>query len=97
MTTYAVAYLTVRNPDSFAQYREKAGQALAKHGGRVAAASPAPLRLEGALDTPGSMALLAFDKAGAAEAWHADPDLADLHDLRRSGAEISIFVLNEGA
>jgi len=43
------------------------------------------------------MALLAFDTAEGAEAWHADPELAAIHDLRRSGAEVSIFVLKEGA
>lgn len=97
MTTYAVAYLTVQDPATFAAYRDRAGEALAKHGGRVAAVSPLPLRLEGSLDQPGAMALLAFEKAGAAEAWHADPELAELHNLRRRGADISIFVLNEGA
>ncbi len=97
MTTYAVVYLNVRDADTFAAYREKAGEALAKHGGRVAAAAPKPIRLEGSLEAPGSMALLAFDTAEGAEAWHADPELATIHDLRRSGAEVSIFVLKQGA
>ena len=66
-------------------------------GGRVAAAVPKPIRLEGSLETPGSLALLAFDTAEGAEAWHADPELATIHDLRRSGAEVSIFVLKQGA
>ncbi len=97
MTTYAVAHLTVRDPAKFDVYRQKAGEALAKHGGRVAAVSAQPRRLEGGLETPGAIALLAFDEPGAAETWHADPELAELHELRRAGADISIFVINEGA
>ncbi|HIC80101.1 MAG TPA: DUF1330 domain-containing protein [Kiloniellaceae bacterium] len=96
-TTYAVAYLNVRDPETFGRYREQAGEALAKHGGRVAVAVPKPIRLEGAMETPGTMVLLEFDSLEGAERWHADPDLADIHDLRRKGAEISIFVLKDSA
>jgi uncharacterized protein (DUF1330 family) len=96
MTTYAVAYLTVRDPETFESYRQQASAALAKHGGRVEVAAPQPIRLEGSLAQPGAMALLAFDTPEGAEAWHGDPELTAVHGLRTKGADISIFVIKPG-
>ena len=97
MTTYAVAYLNVQDRETFQAYREKASAALAKHGGRIAAVAPQPLRLEGSLVAPDSLVLLAFETAEGAEQWHADPSLAETHRLRRDGADVSIFVMKEAA
>ena len=97
MTTYAVAHLNVRDPETLSAYREKAGEALAKHGGRVAVVAPRPVRLEGSLAAPETLVLLEFDSAEGAEQWHADPELAAIHDLRRTGADVSIFVMKEPA
>lgn len=93
MPSYAVAYIkTVRDADKFAAYRERAAEALARHGGRVASATRSPARLEGDLATPDVIAMLEFPTPEAAHAWHADPELAEVHDLRRGGLDITIFV-----
>lgn len=97
MTTYAVAYLNVRDPETFGKYREKATEALARHGGKVAVAVPQPIRLEGSLAAPETLVLLSFETPEGAEQWHADPKLAEIHDLRRGGADVSIFVLKEAS
>ena len=97
MTTYAVAHLNVRDPETLGAYREKAGEALAKHGGRVAVVAPQPVRLDGSLQAPETLVLLAFETPEGAEQWHADPELASIHALRRNGAEVSIFVMKEPA
>lgn len=93
MTTHAIAMLRVTNRDSLALYREQAGAALARHGGEVVQATPEPKILEGSPTLPDIMALLRFPDRASAEAWRADPDLADVHALRvGSGtSEILLF------
>ena len=93
MTTHAVAMLTVTNPESLAQYRDKAGDALAKHGGAVLQASGDLTRIDGDAAAPNVMAILQFPDPDAAHAWINDPDLADVHALRRNGGSSDIFLL----
>jgi len=81
-----------KNPEKFEQYRAVAGEALAKHGGRVWSVTPKPPRLEGGMEVPGAIAMLEFPTADAAHAWHGDAELAAVHELRRDGADLSIFV-----
>ncbi len=90
---YAYAKLTVTNPSALAEYRDVAGAALAKHGGKVEGASKEFTALDGAPDTPDVAALLSFPDKASAVAWAKDPDLADVHALRRSAGASDIFLL----
>lgn len=90
---YAIAKLTVTNPDALAQYREVAGAALAKHGGKVETASGELTVLDGAPTIPNVAALLSFPDKEAALAWSTDTDLADVHELRRSVGGSDILLL----
>jgi len=90
---YAFANLTVSNPDALAQYRDVAGAALAKHGGKVEAASGAFTVLDGTPIEPSAAALLSFPDKEAAVAWATDPELADVHALRRSAGGSDILLL----
>lgn len=93
MATHAVFTLSLTNPDRLAQYREVAAQALAKHGGAVVQASGSITRLDGDQDTPTMAAVLSFPDADAALAWHADPELAETHDLRRGAGNTNLILL----
>lgn len=90
---YAVFKATITNPDALASYRERAGAALARHGGKVETATPAATALDGTPDIPDVAALLSFPDAAAARAWIDDPDLAELHGLRRSAGSSEILLL----
>ncbi len=90
---YAFANLTVTAPDSLAAYRDVAGEALAKHGGKVEAAANSFTVLDGAPDQPNVAALLSFPDRDAALAWANDPDLADVHALRRNAGASDILLL----
>jgi len=90
---YAYAKLTVTNPASLDAYRPKAAEALARHGGAVAAASKDISVLDGAPDMPDVAAILTFPDKDAAYAWINDPSLADVHDLRRGAGASDILVL----
>jgi uncharacterized protein (DUF1330 family) len=90
---YAYAKLTVTNPEALAHYREVAGPALAKHGGKAEIASKSLTVLDGSPDTPDLAALLSFPDKAAAIAWANDPDLEDVHALRRSVGGSNILLL----
>ena len=90
---YAFAKLTVNNPEALAAYRDVAGEALAKHCGKVESAVRDFTVLDGAPDTPDTAALLSFPDRESAIAWSKDPDLADVHALRRSAGGSDILLL----
>ncbi len=90
---YAYAKLTVTNPDALAEYREKAGPALARHGGTVAQASGAALVIDGTPTAPDVAAILSFPDKDSALGWINDPDLADIHALRRAAGGSDIILL----
>ncbi|MBS9717947.1 DUF1330 domain-containing protein [Pseudohalocynthiibacter aestuariivivens] len=89
---YATVHISITNKDSLSAYREKAGDALAKHGGAVLSAAPSPAVLEGDIPAPDMAAVLSFPDRDSALAWINDPELADTHALRR-GAGSSAIVL----
>ncbi len=90
---YAYAKITVTNPEALVEYRDVANAALAKHGGKVESAAREFTVLDGAPDTPDVAALLSFPDRDAAIAWSTDPDLADVHALRRSAGASDILLL----
>lgn len=93
MTAYAFVTLDVTDPDKLAAYREVAGDALAKHGGKVLQASGSPSVLEGNITAPQMAVVLAFDTREGAENWRADPELTDTHALRMGSGRTSITLL----
>jgi len=90
---YAYAQITVTNPDAFSAYREKAADALAKHGGAVAGASMEPTVIDGTPNVPNVAVVLTFPDRDAALSWINDETLSDLHDLRRSAGASDILLL----
>ncbi|MEP1613769.1 MAG: DUF1330 domain-containing protein [Roseobacter sp.] len=90
---YAYAKITVTNPDALTKYRDVAGDALAKHGGKVETAAREFTILDGAPDLPDVAALLSFPNKEAAIAWSVDPELENVHALRRSAGGSDILLL----
>lgn len=93
MTTHAVVMLRITNPESMGKYREKAADALARHGGEVVQASPDLAVLEGAPVMPDALAIVRFPDRAAAQAWIDDPDLLAVHALRRGSGSSDIILL----
>lgn len=90
---YAYAKLTVTNPSALEAYRPLAGPALARHGGKVEQASGDAVPLDGTPDLPNVAAILSFPDRAHAEAWINDPELAEVHALRRSAGGSDIVLL----
>lgn len=98
MTQYVVGFLkSITNSERMAEYRTVAADALAKHGGKIVVPPAAPERIEGSAEAPSAIVLLSFPDAGAAYAWRDDPELAPIHAMRRDGADISFFLIQNPA
>ncbi|MEY1557357.1 DUF1330 domain-containing protein [Yoonia sp. R2331] len=91
--TYAIAHLTIADPESLAAYRELAGPALARHGGAVAGASGNLIAIDGTPTLTDTVAVLTFPDTQSAQNWINDPDLAETHALRRKAGQSDIVVL----
>ncbi|MDE0588801.1 DUF1330 domain-containing protein [Halocynthiibacter sp. C4] len=90
---YAYANLKVTNKESLLKYRDLAGEALAKHGGKVESSANQFTKLDGYPDFPDVAALLSFPDRDAAIAWAEDPELAHVHELRRGAGDSEIVLL----
>ena len=90
---YAFAKLTVTNPDALTKYQGVAGEALAKHGGKVETATRDFTVLDGAPEMPDVAAILSFPSKENALAWANDASLANIHSLRRSAGGSDIILL----
>lgn len=90
---YAYVALKITNPESLAAYREVAVDALARHGGEVVSAAREFTTLDGTPDIPDAAVLVSFPDKDSAVAWSNDPELSDVHALRRAAGSSDIFLL----
>lgn len=93
MTAYAFVNLAITNPDSFAAYRERAGEALKKHGGAPLEVSKEAEVIEGTEKAPSVAVILTFPDRAAAKAWINDPELKEVHALREGSGSSTITLL----
>lgn len=93
MSAYALVTVYVENPDTFAEYRDLAGPAMAKHGAKPFARSAEADVIEGDLDTPSITVILEFPDRAAAKNWINDPDIADVHAKRRASGTSNIILM----
>lgn len=90
---YAIVQLTVTDPDTLKAYAEKAGAALEKYSAKPEAMSAQPTRLEGNKPLPDRVVLLSFPDKNAALGWINDPELQDVHALRRASGTCDITLI----
>ncbi|WP_136439593.1 DUF1330 domain-containing protein [Pacificoceanicola onchidii] len=90
---YAVVELTISDQASFDAYAKQAGAALVKYGAKPEAMSTEPTQIEGAGAAPGRMVLLSFPDKAAALGWIEDPELREVHALRRASGDCRIRLI----
>lgn len=93
MPAYATVQLIMKDVEAFGQYRDVAGEALRKYGGKVVAGGPETEVLEDTGAGDCIMALLEFPDKDSAHGWINDPDLQHIHDKRKAGASTRISLL----
>lgn len=90
---YVYVNLVLEDVEKMAVYREKAGAALQKHGAKPLVSTPSQRVLEGRRDETGIGVILEFESAEAAKAWIEDPELQEVHALRRAAGQCAITLL----
>jgi uncharacterized protein (DUF1330 family) len=95
MAAYIVAQLDVKNTNWQKEYGPKAGALVQKHGGKIlAGAGSAMERLEGKRELPSVLFILEFPSLEQAKAWYNDPQYAHMIQLRQTGADADIVVVD---
>ncbi len=90
---YVYLSLTVTDPDTFATYREVAGDAMTKHSCKVVSVGRDNVALDGDVAAPGVGVILSFDSSEDAQNWMNDPEIETIHELRRKSGDVSIILL----
>jgi len=93
MTHYVVVQLVPKDPEVLNKYLAVGRAAIEKHGGSAVAGGASRIVLEeNGAGAPANV-VLTFPSGEAAQAWMDDPELAEVHDLRRAGADTTITLL----
>ena len=93
MTHYVVVQLAPKDENTLKRYFAVGREAVEKNGGKPIAGGPDRAVLEDNGGGTAASVLLSFPSGEAAHAWINDPDLAEVHSLRRTGADTTITLL----
>ncbi len=93
MTAYAIVTITLEDRDTFARYRSMAGPAMARHSAEPLAVSPEAQVIEGEGPAPDVTVILTFPDRDHAMAWINDPEIAEVHRLRRASGASRIILM----
>jgi len=93
MSVTLIATMKIEDKEMLGQYREKAGSALAKHGGSVIAAGPISRTLEGAQLGADTAAILSFPDIESSDNWINDPELQPIHAMRNKAGKSTVTLI----
>jgi uncharacterized protein (DUF1330 family) len=89
---YVVVEFTVKEPDAFKDYSQRAPATISQHGGKFVVRGGKVAGLKG--DVPkGPFIILAFESAEQAQKWASSPEYSALVPLRDNSAETRAFVV----
>ena len=86
MSAYLIVEVEVRDPDTYARYREQVGPTLEQYGGRFLVRGGDARTLEGDW-RPARLVVLEFDSRERALAWWSSPEYAGPKALRQASAQ----------
>lgn len=96
MTVFVVVQLSPKDPETLDRYFKVGGAAVKKHGGKPLAGGAGKRVIEANSDGRDGLppfVLLEFPNEAAVDNWLNDPELAETHGLRRSGASTIMTLL----
>jgi uncharacterized protein (DUF1330 family) len=94
MPSYIIYETTITDDAWRAEYGQKVGPLLAKHGGKVIVRDRESERIEGSRALPSVVVVIEFPTRAAAKAWHDDPEYKPLHELRNTGASAEVVLVD---
>jgi uncharacterized protein (DUF1330 family) len=92
MLAYVIVDIEVQNPTRYESYKDLAGPAVAKHGGRYLARGGATTVLEGSWQ-PKRLVILEFPSVEKAKAWWDSTDYADAKRIRQESAKTEMVIV----
>ncbi len=92
MPAYAVAIVTVTNPEKFKEYAKLAGPAVEKFGGRVLARGGIAAVLEGKSPCD-RVVVTEFASVEAAKACYSSPAYLEAQSKRTGAADFNMLIL----
>ncbi len=94
MPAYVIAEVEIHDPETYARYRARTPELVARHGGRFLVRGGAAELLEGGMP-PARVVVIAFDDMEAARRFYHSPEYQEIAALRQKAAH-SRLVLVEG-
>ena len=94
MTAYFIAHGTLRDPDKMAEYAERSGPVVEKHGGEFITVGDVKSVLTGSHNHKRT-AIFRFPDVASAEAWYNDPEYRELWPLRSEAGDFDFIVVEE--
>jgi uncharacterized protein (DUF1330 family) len=92
MPAYVVVDIDVQNPTRYESYKDLAGPAVAKHGGRYLARGGATTVLEGSWQ-PKRLVVLEFPSVEKAKAWWDSTDYTEAKRIRQESAKTEMLIV----
>ena len=92
MAAYLVGdIIGVRDPDSFGEYREKAGATIEQNGGQFRVVGGTVDVLEG--DWQPTLVVVEFESAERARTWYDSEEYRPLKELRHRTADVRLIIV----
>ena len=92
MAAYVIVQLEITDPEGFAEYREKVGPQIEKHGGRYIVRGAEVENLEGEWD-PGRLVILEFPTREDAQRFYEAEEYQPLLALRKRTANTILSIV----
>ncbi len=86
MPVYFVAQITIRDPEEYQKYIDRAGEVFKEYKGTYLAADDRPLPLEGSWDRT-RMVIIQFEDRAGFEAWYRSAEYQEILKFRLRAAD----------
>jgi uncharacterized protein (DUF1330 family) len=92
MAAYVIVEIQVKDPQLYADYRDRAPESIAQYGGRYLVRGGKSELLEGD-SLPERFVILEFPNVAQAKAWWASEEYSAIKSIRYAAAESKMFVI----
>ena len=94
MSAYVVVQADMKPGPELDAYRQQAGAAIAKYGGRFLVRGKEKLFAEGHLARPGKVIIMEFESGEAARRWYGSPEYAEALKLKDAAMVRELFIVD---
>jgi uncharacterized protein (DUF1330 family) len=92
MTVYAVAQISITNPDAYNKYQARFMEVFGKFKGRLLAVDTKPQVVEGSWDKQ-KIVLMSFPDEASYQEWALSPDYQTISQDRKAGSNAVVLLV----